>query len=125
MKLKILIIEDDEVSQIFLTEIVESISREILITSRGLKGIEYCKNHSDIDLILMDIKLPDLDGYEATKQIRSTNKNVIIIAQTANAMNADRKKAINAGCNDYVSKPISKGELLKKINQYFPIKILT
>lgn len=125
MKLKILIIEDDEVSQIFLTEIVESISREILITSRGLKGIEYCKNHSDIDLILMDIKLPDLDGYEATKQIRLTNKNVIIIAQTANAMNADRNKAINAGCNDYVSKPISKGELLKKISQYFPIKILT
>lgn len=118
MKLKILIVEDDEIATIYLTEIVENFSREILYATNGLKGIEYFKNHSDIDLILMDIKLPDLNGYEVTKQIRHTNKKVIIIAQTAYAMSSDRIKAIDAGCNDYVSKPVSQQKLLQTINKY-------
>lgn len=124
MKLKILIVEDDNIAQIYLTEVVECISREILIASNGTKGIEYFKNHPDLDLILMDIKLPDMNGYEVTKQIRLTNNKVIIIAQTANALNADRAKAIEAGCNDYVSKPVSKSELLKRITQYFNLDIV-
>lgn len=119
MKLKILIVEDDDISQIYLTEIVNSFSREILYATNGLKGIEHFKNHSDIDLILMDIKLPDLNGYEVTKQIRLYNKKVIIIAQTAYAMSSDRVKAIEAGCNDYVSKPVTQEMLLRTIKNYF------
>jgi CheY-like chemotaxis protein len=68
----------------------------------------------------MDIKMPEMDGYEATKQIREFNKNVIIIAQTAYAQSGDRDKAIEAGCNDYISKPIRKNDLLALIKKHFP-----
>jgi len=79
--------------------------------------VEVCLNNPDIDLVLMDIKLPTIDGYEATRQIRKFNKDVIIIAQTAYALEGDREKAIAAGCNDYISKPIKKDELLEKISK--------
>ena len=119
MKLKILIVEDDNINAYYLSEVVEEISKETLTANSGLKGIELFSNHSDIDLVLMDIKLPDINGYEVTKQIRNYNKKVIIIAQTAYALSSDRIKALDAGCNDYVSKPVSQEMLLKTINKYF------
>ena len=119
MKLKILIVEDDTINAYYLSEVVEEISKETLTANSGLKGIELFSNHSDIDLVLMDIKLPDINGYEVTKQIRNYNKKVIIIAQTAYALSSDRIKALDAGCNDYVSKPVSQEMLLKTINKYF------
>jgi CheY-like chemotaxis protein len=67
----------------------------------------------------MDIKMPIMDGYEATRQIRQFNKDVVIIAQSAYALIGDREKAMAAGCNDYISKPIKKGELMKLIQKYF------
>jgi CheY-like chemotaxis protein len=67
----------------------------------------------------MDIKMPGIDGYEATKRIRAFDKEVIIMAQTAFALTGDYEKAIDAGCNDYVSKPISKKDLILKINKLF------
>ncbi|HZK92688.1 MAG TPA: response regulator [Prolixibacteraceae bacterium] len=67
----------------------------------------------------MDIQMPKLNGYEATRQIRQLNKNVIIIAQTAFGLTGDREKAIEAGCNDYIVKPINKEELLSLIQKYF------
>ncbi|HEX5742826.1 MAG TPA: response regulator [Flavobacteriaceae bacterium] len=121
MKLKILIVEDDDIAQIYLKEIVESFSREILMADNGIQGLKYFRDHQDIDLILMDIKLPDLNGYEVTKQIRLYNKKIIIIAQTAYAMSLDRKKALDAGCNDYVSKPVTQNLLLQTINKYLHI----
>ena len=123
MKLKILIVEDDDIAQIYLNEIVESFSREILMAGSGIQGLKYFKDHQDIDLILMDIKLPDLNGYEVTKQIRLYNKTVIIIAQTAYAMSSDRTKAMDAGCNDYISKPVTKDILLKTINKYLNLDV--
>ncbi len=65
------------------------------------------------------VQLPGMDGYEATKQIREFNARVVIIAQTAFALQGDKKKALDAGCNDYISKPITKDELLKMIRKYF------
>lgn len=121
MKLKILIVEDDDIASIYLTEIVYPFSKELVYATSGLKAIECFKDHQDIDLILMDIKLPDLNGYEVTRQIRNHNKKVVIIAQTAYAFSADRDQAIEAGCNDYVSKPILRVDLLNKINQYIKI----
>jgi len=70
-------------------------------------------------LVLMDIQMPDVNGYEATKQIRQFNKGIVIIAQTAYALAGDREKAIEAGCNDYLSKPIKKDELMTLIVKYF------
>jgi len=78
-----------------------------------------CRNNPDIDLVLMDIQMPDMDGDEATRQIRQFNKDVVIIAQTAYALIGDREKAIAAGCNDYISKPIKKDELLEVMQRYF------
>ena len=70
-----------------------------------------------------DIQMPGLDGYEATRQIRKFNKEVIIIAQTAYGLSGDREKSIEAGCNDYIAKPINKGTLLEKIQKYITTKM--
>ena len=67
----------------------------------------------------MDIRMPEMDGYQATRQIREFNKEVVIIAQTAYGLSGDREKAIKAGCNDYIAKPIKRDELLRLINVYF------
>ena len=117
--LKILIVEDDKVSEILIVKDLKPFSNQILITTTGVETIEACRNNPDIDLILMDIRMPDLNGYEATRQIRQFNKEVVIIAQTAFGLSGDREKAIEAGCNDYISKPIAKDGLLTLIQKYF------
>jgi CheY-like chemotaxis protein len=94
-------------------------NHEVLHTKTGIETIEVCRNNPDIDLILMDIRMPVMNGYEATRQIRQFNKEVIIIAQTAYGLSGDRQKAIDMGCNDYISKPIDKDELLRLMQQYF------
>jgi len=118
-KLKILIAEDEEVSQILIDNYIKTFGKEILTAKTGLEAVEICRANPDIDLILMDIRMPHLDGYLATKQIREFNSEVIIIAQTAYSLMGDREKSIDAGCNDYVSKPINKEELQALIRKYF------
>jgi CheY-like chemotaxis protein len=117
-KLKILIVEDDEASELFITIAVKKFSKEIIIARKGIEAVETCRNNPDIDLILIDIKIPEIDGYEVTRQIRQFNKDVIIIAQTAFGLSCDREKAIEAGCNDYISKPIDKNLLIELIKNH-------
>jgi CheY-like chemotaxis protein len=96
---------------------LHKISKEILHAITGVQAVEACRNNPDIDLVLMDIRMPDMDGNDATRQIRQFNTDVIIIAQTAYAFSGDKEKAIEAGCNDYISKPINYTllfELIKK-----------
>ena len=116
--LKILIAEDDETSEILISTIVKEYSREIIKARTGIETVEMCRKNPDINLILMDIQMPGLNGYEATRQIRQFNKDVIIIAQTAFGFTGDRKKAIEAGCNDYISKPIQKEILTSLIQEH-------
>jgi CheY-like chemotaxis protein len=118
-KLKILVAEDDEVSQIFLNRIIKNIAEKLLNASNGAEAVEACQINSDLDLILMDMKMPVMDGFEATRKIREFNKSVIIIAQTAYGLAGDREKALEAGCNDYISKPIDQIKLKELINKYF------
>jgi PAS domain S-box-containing protein len=118
--LKILITEDDNISEILISAMIKTVSSDIFRATSGLEALEMCRTIPDLDLVLMDIKMPEMDGYEATKQIREFNKNVIIIAQTAYAQSGDRDKAIEAGCNDYISKPIRKNDLLALIKKHFP-----
>ena len=118
-KLKILIVEDDELSEMFLDEIVKVYSKETLKARTGVEAVESCRYDPDIDLILMDIRMPEMDGHEAAKQIREFNKEVVIIAQTADGLAGDREKSIESGCNDYIAKPIRKTELQALIQQYF------
>jgi len=118
-KLKILIAEDDEASEILLTILAKDFCRELLIAKTGYETIDACRDNPDIDLILMDIQMPEMGGYEATRQIRALNKEVIIIAQTAFGLEGDREKSLTAGCNDYISKPIDRDEFLELIHKYF------
>ncbi|MBI9042771.1 response regulator [Lutibacter sp.] len=119
LHLKTLIVEDDKTSKTLVTTFLKPISNTILTASNGIEAVEICKKNTDIDLILMDIKMPILNGFGATAQIRAFNKNVIIIAQTAYSLEGDREKALKAGCNNYISKPINKNELLELIHTYF------
>lgn len=116
---KVLLVEDDETSMDFLKILMEDVSPNILEAINGVEAIEISNKNPDIELILMDMKMPIMDGYKATKEIRSKNKDVIIIAQTAYGLAGDRKKAIEAGCNDYISKPIIKNDLLSMFQKYF------
>jgi hypothetical protein len=118
-KLKILIVEDDETSERLISITVKAFCKEVIRARTGTQAVELCRNNLDIDLILMDIRMPDLNGYEATRQIREFNKDVIILAQTAFGISGDRQKAIKSGCNDYIKKPIVKTELLALIQKYF------
>jgi len=118
-KLKILIVEDDETSEELLSIAVRKLGKEIINVKTGKEAVEACLDNPDIDLVLMDILMPEMDGHEATRQIRKFNKDVIIIAQTAYALEGDKEKAIAAGCNDYLSKPINVGTLSKLIANYF------
>jgi CheY-like chemotaxis protein len=118
-KLKILIAEDDETSEMLISLLVKKYSKELLKAKNGKEAVEICRTHTDVDLVLMDIQMPEMNGYEATQQIRTFNKDVIIIAQTAFGLLGDNEKAIEAGCNDYIKKPILKNELLILIQKYF------
>ena len=117
--LKILIAEDDEASEILQSIMIDEFSKEILKAKTGNEAVALCRSNPDIDLILMDIQMPGLNGYEATRQIRQFNKEVIIFAQTAFGLVGDREKSIEAGCNDYISKPIGKVKLQALIQMYF------
>ncbi len=111
-KLKILIAEDDESSDSLITESIKHLCREILHVDNGIDAVEVSRNNPDLDLIFMDIKMPDLNGLEATRQIRTFNSDVIIIAQTAFAGDADKAKILAIGCNKYITKPINIRQLV-------------
>lgn len=119
--LKILIVEDDEASAMLLSITIKTLCSEPLIALTGVEAVEACRNNPDIDLILMDIKMPEMDGYEATAQIRQFNTDAVIIAQTAYALSGDFVKAIAAGCNDYITKPVQKEHLIATVQKYFDL----
>lgn len=118
-KLNILIAEDDETSEILMSINVKEFSKDVLYARTGNDVVNICRNNPNLDLILMDIRMPELNGYEATRQIRQFNKKVVIIAQTAYGLSVDREKAIEAGCNDFIAKPTNKVKLLSLIQKYF------
>jgi PAS domain S-box-containing protein len=118
-KLKILIVEDNEYSAQLLEKIVKEHTRGILKAITGIEAVEICRKNPDIDLVLMDIQLPEMNGIEATRQIRKFNTDVKIIAQTAFVFTYNREQAIEAGCNDYISKPIDQALLWKLLKEYF------
>jgi signal transduction histidine kinase/CheY-like chemotaxis protein len=110
----ILIVEDDSFNLELLKEVLSITNYQIVECTSGMEAIRMVSTQS-IDLILMDIRLPDISGYEAVRQIRGIHPNIYIIAQTAYAAPNDSKKALDAGCNDYVSKPIRPTDILKRI----------
>ncbi len=116
--LKVLVAEDDETSYLYFETILENEGLTLLHTVNGKDTVAALHENPDISLVFMDIKMPGMDGLEATRQIRQFNKTIPIIAQTAYAMAGDRNKAMEAGCNDYLSKPVNHDELIRIIDKY-------
>jgi len=115
---KILIAEDDSISYMILKKNIQKISSEILHAVTGVEAIDICRSRPDLDLILMDLRMPVMNGQDSTRQIRQFNKKVIIIAQTAQTLLDDRKMTEGAGCDDYISKPIDYAILLELIRKH-------
>ncbi|MCG8699735.1 MAG: hybrid sensor histidine kinase/response regulator, partial [Bacteroidales bacterium] len=111
----ILIAEDDELSYIFFEQLFVDHNFKLLHAKNGHQTIQLLEENQGIEVILMDLKMPDMNGVEATTEIRKTNPTIPIIAQTAYASEADKKTAFNAGCSDFITKPIKKDILLEKI----------
>jgi len=120
--LKILIAEDDEASELFISHSVQKLSKEIIKVRTGIDAVEVCCSNPDIDIVLMDIKMPEMDGYEATRQIRLFNNKVVIIAETAYALKGDREIALTAGCNDHITKPFGKFKLISLMKKHLKLK---
>lgn len=114
----ILIAEDVETNFRLLKAILEKTNAHIVWVRDGEEVVTYCKENPTVDVVLMDIQMPKIDGYEATSRIKQRKPNIIVIAQTAYAMPNDNIKCIEAGCNDYISKPINTHILLEKINTH-------
>ena len=118
MKKKILIAEDDDLVFRFLEIISKSLKLTVVHAENGAKAVDIFQNSSDIDIILMDIKMPIMGGIEATKLIRKINKEIPIIAQTAYASTSDRTKMVDVGFTDYITKPIYVKILQKTLKKY-------
>jgi PAS domain S-box-containing protein len=114
----ILIVEDEESNSEYIEEVLLQYKIVQLYAKDGKQAVQMFKENPNIDLVLMDIKLPKMNGFEATKRIKEINPNIPIIAQTAYAMLGDKEKALEAGCNDYISKPIIEEKLIDLLEKY-------
>lgn len=114
----VLVAEDDEISFAYLEAVLKAENCRVLRCTDGLQAVEMVKNNPSINLILMDLRMPVMDGITATVEIRRFNPHIPIIAQTAWAYESYRQEALNAGCNDFLSKPIRMDEFLNTIHKY-------
>lgn len=114
----ILIAEDEEINFLYLKELLLDTGVEILQARNGCEAVDICKSITNIDLILMDIKMPEMNGYEAAKAIREFKPDVPVIAQTAYALQKDINKIKQAGFSDFIAKPLNEKTLLETVNKY-------
>lgn len=114
----ILIVEDDEVNYSYLTSALKKTKAKLLWAKTGEEALEIFNSNTGIYLILMDIRLPEINGFEVTRRIKQQNPEIIIIAQTGLAMKGDREKCLDAGCNDYIAKPFKPKQLLNILSKY-------
>ncbi len=115
---KILIVEDDLSSRLYLNKILERAGADLVNAGDGEEAINMVENHADIDIILMDIQLPVMDGYTAAKKIRELRKDITIIAQTAYGMSDDMETILESGFDDYILKPIYANQLIDKLASF-------
>jgi two-component system cell cycle response regulator DivK len=115
----ILIAEDIDVNYRFLEKILQDTGAIIKRVYNGQEAVDYCADNENVDLVLMDIQMPGMDGYEASTAIKKTRPNLPIIAQTAHAIEGGREKGIESGCDEYIVKPININKLYATINKYF------
>ncbi|MFP4622037.1 MAG: response regulator [Bacteroidales bacterium] len=114
----ILIAEDEESNFKYLELALRSTHVNILRAKNGKEAIDICKENPGIDLVIMDIKMPDMNGLQATREIRQFANHLPIIALTAYAMADDKETSLEAGCDDYISKPVKRNRLFNVVNKY-------
>ncbi|MBL7966091.1 MAG: response regulator [Prolixibacteraceae bacterium] len=117
----ILIAEDVESNFLYLKAVLSKLNAKILWAKNGIEAVELCDQDNTIDLILMDLQMPEMNGYEATLVLKKKYPQLPIVAQTAFAMSDDREKALDAGCDDYLAKPIKSKDLLAVVGKYIKL----
>ncbi len=117
---KILIVEDENNCCQYLDAVIKISNSEnkTFFAKNGKEAVDICKTNKDINLVFMDIKMPIMNGCEATKQIKEINPNIPVIAQTAFASNIIKNDAISAGCSEFITKPINIETIFSLINRY-------
>ncbi len=114
----ILIVEDDLNSHELFLIVLRKTKAVIISAYDGMDAIKMVKDYAQIDLVLMDLKMPILSGFDATKQIKKIRPNLTVIAQSAHALLGDKEKALQAGCDDFLTKPIKKDVLFELLSRY-------
>jgi two-component system, cell cycle response regulator DivK len=113
---KVLVVEDNDSNYILMSYFLKN-DYEVLRASNGVEAVDRVKE-GGVDVVLMDIKMPIMDGIEATKTIRTFNTEIPIVALTANAFDTDRELALSAGCNDFITKPVSRQTTLDTVKKF-------
>ncbi len=114
----VLVVEDDETSFLYLKTVLSLEKIKVLHAASGQQAVDLCRQHPEINLVLMDLKLPGMNGLDATREIKKRYPQLPVVAQTAHAFSSDRQDAIQAGCDDFIPKPTSKKTLLETVNKY-------
>ena len=115
---KVLLAEDDAVNTIYMQKVLESMNLQVVHAETGREAVLKAETHGDINIVLMDIKMPDMNGYEATEIIKKKRPEVIIIGQSAHAYPEDREKGMEAGFSTYLSKPVSRDMLYEALKKH-------
>jgi two-component system, cell cycle response regulator DivK len=116
----ILIAEDVESNFLYLKAVLSKLNATIFWAKNGIEAVELCESNA-IDLVFMDLQMPEMNGYEATEILKKKFPNLPIVAQTAFAMSDDREKALDSGCDDYLAKPIKSKDLLSVVEKFIKI----
>ncbi len=114
----ILVVEDDHINFSYLDALLKPTMARVYHAERGEDAIELCRKISFVNIVLMDIRLPGMTGLEATRQLISFRKDMVVIAQTAYAEDRDREAAFAAGCSEFIAKPIRANEMLELIRKH-------
>jgi|APIni6443716594_1056825.scaffolds.fasta_scaffold390199_2 CheY-like chemotaxis protein len=114
----ILVVEDEDFSYLFIYSALIDYKAHVIRAKNGIEAVEMCQENPKIDLVLMDIQLPEMNGWDATTEILKHNENLPIIAQTAYAMKKQKDRCFEVGCVDYISKPYDNNDLVNMVNRY-------
>ncbi len=115
---KLLVAEDNPVNQKLVVRLLEKLGAQVLLAHDGVQAVEIAKQTPDLMIVFMDCQMPNMDGFDATREIRKMYPDLPICALTANAMSTDRDKCFDAGMNDYLTKPIRRADLAATLQQW-------